>query len=265
MPWCSSYAGLKSAQDQHGVLDGGLADPHRLEAPLERGILLDHAVLLERGRADQVQVAAGEAGLEDVAGVHRPFAAAAGADDGVHLVDEDDELVLARGDLVHRLGEALLEVAAVAGAGEHRRQVERDDALVAELLGHGARDDRRGEALDDRGLADAGLADEHGVVLRAAAEDLDRLLDLVGAADDRVELAGAGARGEVGAVACRAWGCRMPRHPSRPSVAVAPLGATVSRMPWVRASAVTPARASTWPAGVSWASTSAKNRCSGST
>jgi hypothetical protein len=33
-------------------------------------------------------------------------------------------------------------------------------------------DDLLGQALDDRGLADAGLADEHRVVLGAAAEDL---------------------------------------------------------------------------------------------
>ena len=114
------------------------------------------------------------------------------------------------GDLVHRLGEALLEVAAVAGAGEHAGQVERDHALVAQLLGHGAVDDGRGESLDDRGLADAGLADQHRVVLGAAAQDLDRLLDLVGAADHRVELARAGARGQVGAelVEHRGLGCR---------------------------------------------------------
>ena len=45
------------------------------------------------------------------------------------------------------------------------------------------------------GLADAGLADEHRVVLGAAREDLDDALDLLRAADDRVELARA--RGAV--------------------------------------------------------------------
>src|SRR5207302_4404803 len=40
------------------------------------------------------------------------------------------------------------------------------------------------------GLADAGLADERGVVLRAAAEDLDDALDLLFAADHGVELLG---------------------------------------------------------------------------
>ncbi len=74
-------------------------------------------------------------------------------------------------------------------------EVEGDEALVLQALGHVAVDDALGEALDDRGLADAGLADEHRVVLGAAAEHLDDAADLVVAADDRIELAVAGARG----------------------------------------------------------------------
>ena len=60
--------------------------------------------------------------------------------------------------------------------------------------GHVAVDDPLGEALDDRGLADAGLADQDGVVLGAAGEDLDDAADLVVAPDHRVELAVLGGR-----------------------------------------------------------------------
>ena len=67
------------------------------------------------------------------------------------------------------------------------------DPAVAQRLGDVAGDDALGEALDDRGLADAGLADQHRVVLGAAGEDLDDAADLVVAADDRVELAVLGA------------------------------------------------------------------------
>ena len=202
--------GPQTAQDQHGILQGRLADAHRLEPALERGVLLDHAVLLQRGRADQVQVAAGESRLQDVPGIHRAVAAAAGADDRVHLVDEQDQLTGQARHLVHRRGQALLEVAAVTRAGEHRRKVESDHALVAQLLGHGAGDDRPGEPLDDRGLAHTGLADEHGVVLRPAAQDLDGLLDLILTPDDRVERTLARERGQVGAEAVqhRGRGCR---------------------------------------------------------
>jgi hypothetical protein len=61
-------------------------------------------------------------------------------------------------------------------------------------------DDALGRALDDRGLADAGLADQHRIVLAATGRDLDGLLDLLGAADDRVEPAGPCLPGQVAAV-----------------------------------------------------------------
>ena len=77
-----------------GVLDRRLIDHDRLEAALQGGVLLDVlAVLVERGGADAVQLAAGQHRLEQVAGVHRPFGLA-GADDGVQLVDEQDDLPL---------------------------------------------------------------------------------------------------------------------------------------------------------------------------
>ena len=62
-----------------------------LEAALERGVLLDVlAVLVERGRADRAQLAAGEHRLEQVGGVDRALGGA-GADDRVQLVDEEDD------------------------------------------------------------------------------------------------------------------------------------------------------------------------------
>ena len=137
--------------------------------------------------------------LEHVAGVHRALGRA-GADDGVHLVDEGDDLALGVGDLLEHGLEPLLELAAVLGAGDHRAEVERDEPLVLQALGHVALDDAPGEALDDGGLADAGLADEHRVVLGAARQHLDDAADLLVAPDDRVELAGAGGLGEVAAV-----------------------------------------------------------------
>ena len=71
----------------------GSPTQHLLEAPLQRRVLLDVlAVLVERGRADHPQLAAGEHRLEHVARVHRGLAGRAGTDDGVQLVDERDDL-----------------------------------------------------------------------------------------------------------------------------------------------------------------------------
>ena len=86
---------LQAAQDRDRVLDRRLTHVDRLEAPLEGGVLLDVlAVLVERGRADQTQLTAGEHRLDHVAGVDRAFGAAR-ADDRVQLVDEGDHLTLA--------------------------------------------------------------------------------------------------------------------------------------------------------------------------
>ena len=113
----------------------------------------------------------------------------AGADDGVQLVDEQDDLALRVGDfLEHRL-QPLLELAAVLRAGDERAHVERDDPLVAQAFGHVAADDPLRQAFDDRRLADARLADQHRVVLGAARQHLNHAPDLVVAADDRIELA----------------------------------------------------------------------------
>ena len=192
---------LEAAQDRDGVVDRRLAHVDLLEAALERGVLLDVlAVLVERGRADHAQLAAREHRLDHVAGVDRALGAA-GADDRVQLVDEGDDLAVAVDDLLEDGLQPVLELAAVLRAGDHRADVERDEALVAQALGHVALDDAAGEALGDGGLAHAGLADEHRVVLGAARQHLDDAADLLVAPDDRVELALAGVLGEVAAEA----------------------------------------------------------------
>ena len=192
---------LQAAQDADGVLDRRLGDVHLLEPALEGGVLLDVlAVLVERRGADHPQLAAGEHRLDHVAGVHRALGGA-GADDRVQLVDERDDLAGGVGDLLEHGLQPLLELAAVLGPGDHRADVEGDEALVLEALGDVAVGDAPGEALDDGGLADAGLTDQDGVVLRPPRQHLDDPADLVVAADDRVDLALAGAGREVLAVA----------------------------------------------------------------
>ncbi len=191
---------LQAAQDRDRVLDARLVHQHFLEAALERGILLDVlAIFVERGRADAMQLAARERGLQHVARIHGAFGLA-GADHGVQLVDEQDDLAfLLRQILQHGL-QPLFEFAAEFRAGDQRAHVEREDLLVLETLGHFAVDDALREAFDDRRLAHAGLADQHRIVLRAALEDLDRATDLVVATDDRIELAARRALGEIDGV-----------------------------------------------------------------
>ncbi len=188
------------AQDRDRLLDARLVDDDRLEAALERGVLLDVlAVLVEGRRPDRVELAAGQHRLEQVRGVHRALGRA-GTDDGVQLVDEEDDRAAGVLDLLEDGLQALLELASELRAGNEGAEIERDDPLVLECLGNVAADDPLGEAFGDRRLADAGLADQHRVVLRPAREDLHHATDLVVATDDGVELAGARLGGEVAAV-----------------------------------------------------------------
>ena len=158
---------LEAAEDRDRVRDRRLTDEDRLEAALERRVLLDVlAVLVERRRADRAQLAAREHRLQQVGRVDGAFGGT-GADDRVQLVDEEDDLAGRVLDLREDGLQPLLELAAVLRAGEERADVERPDALALEALGHVARDDALREPFDDRRLPHAGLADEHRVVLRA--------------------------------------------------------------------------------------------------
>ena len=191
---------LQAAEDGDRVLDGRLADVDLLEAALQGRVLLDVlAVLVERRGADHAQLAAGQHRLDHVAGVHGALGRA-GADDGVELVDEGDDLARGVGDLLEDGLEPLLELAPVLGPGEHAGDVEGDEALALQALGHVAVGDAPGQPLDDGRLADARLADEDRVVLRPAGEHLDDAADLLVPADDRVDLAVAGPLREVLAV-----------------------------------------------------------------
>ena len=118
----------------------------------------------------------------------------------MQLVDEEDDVAGRVLDLLEDGLQPLLELSAVLRPGEQRADVERPHALSLQPLGDVTGDDPLREPLDDRGLADARLADQDGVVLRPPREDLDHAANLVVAADDRVELARLGERGEIAAV-----------------------------------------------------------------
>ena len=188
---------LEPAQDRDRVLDRRLVDEDRLEAAGKRRVLFHMlAVFVERGRADAVQFAAGKRGLQQVGRIHRPIGLA-GADQRMHLVDEQDDLAVFRLHFVEHGLQPLLEFAAELGTRDQRAHVERHQLLVLERFRHVAIDDAQRQALGDGRLADAGLADQHRIVLGAARQHLDRAADFVVAADHRIELALAGLGGQV--------------------------------------------------------------------
>ena len=110
----------------------------------------------------------------------------------MELIDEEDDRALGFLDLLQDRLQPVLELAAVLRPRDHRAQVERHDALVLQSLRDVSHVDAPRQPLDDRGLPDAGLADQDGVVLRAARKDLDDAPDLLVSPDDGIDLPAAG-------------------------------------------------------------------------
>jgi hypothetical protein len=189
----------QALEDELGLLDGGLADLDGLEATLEGLVLLDVlAVLVYRGRADDLDLTARERRLEDGGGVYRALGGAR-PDEVVDLVYEQDDVAVV-GDLLHYLLEALLELAAVLGAGDERAEVKGVNLFVTEDLGYTPLGYLLGKPLDDGGLADPRLADDDGVVLGAPHQDLHDPGYLLAPPDNGVELVLLGVRREVAPV-----------------------------------------------------------------
>ncbi len=183
--------GLQPLQDLDRVGQRRLVHVDLLEAADERAVLLEELPVFLVGRgADAAELAGGERRLQQIGGVHRSAGRRAGADHRVDLVDEHDG-VLVRLKLLDDLLQPLLEIAAIARAGEKRAHIEREDGGALQNLRHVALDDLLGEAFGDRRLADAGVAHIERVVLVAPAEHLDGALQLKLAPDQRIDLAGA--------------------------------------------------------------------------
>ena len=191
---------LQAAEDGDGVLHRGLVYHHRLEPPLQGGVLLDIlAVLVESRRADAVELAPGQHGLEQVARVHAPLGLAR-PHDGVQLVDEQDDPALRLAHLVQDGLQPLLKLAPVLGARNQAAHVQGEDGLVLQRIGHVALDDPLGQPLSDGRLAHAGFTNQNRIVFCLSGQDADDVPDLVVPADHRVQLVLPGPLHQVGAV-----------------------------------------------------------------
>ena len=76
------------------------------------------AVFIERGCADGPKFATGELRLEQIRRIHRALAGT-GTDDGVKLVDKENDLPLGFSDFFEECLQALFKFSAVLSTGEH--------------------------------------------------------------------------------------------------------------------------------------------------
>ena len=118
----------------------------------------------------------------------------------MQLVDEQYDFALALLDFAQHGFQPFLEFAAELRAGDKRAHVERENRLVFQSLGHVAAHDTLRQPLGDCGLAHAGFADEHRVVLGLARKYADDVPYLAVAPDNGVELLLASPLHEVEAV-----------------------------------------------------------------
>ena len=187
-PVINLVALLQAAQDRDRVFHGRLVHHDRLETPLEGCVLLDVlAVLVQRRRTDTVQLAAGQHGLEHVAGIQRAVGLAR-TDDGMQLIDEQQDLAVGILHVLQHGLQTFLELAAVFCTGDQRAHIQGKNLLILQTLRHVAAGDPLRQALDDRRLADAGLTDQHRVVLGLSGQNPDHVPDLLITADDRIQL-----------------------------------------------------------------------------
>ena len=185
-------------QDLDRLVDGRLVDHDRLEPALQRRVLLDVlAVLVQGGGADALHLAAGQAGLRMLEASTAPSAAPAPTSVCSSSMNRIASLLARSSSMIFLSRSSNSPRYLVPATSEPMSRV--STRLSISVSGTSPRDDALGQALDDGRLADARLADQHRVVLGVAAEDLDDPLDLLLAADDRVELAGPGQLGQVDA------------------------------------------------------------------
>ena len=142
---------LKAAQNGDGVVDSRFAYEDGLEAARQCGVFFDVLVFGEGGRADAAQIAAGQRGLQHVGGVDGAFRGAC-AHQRMQFVDEADDFAVRVGDLLEHGFQTVFELTAELGAGHHGAEIDRDQFLVAQLIGDVALHDALGEAFDDGGL-----------------------------------------------------------------------------------------------------------------
>ena len=182
-------AALQAAQDGDGFLHRRLGHVDLLETARQGVIFLEYAaVFVVGGRADALQLPGGERGFEQVGRVQGPAGCGARADQRMDFVDEQDRVAIVQQLLQHRF-QALLEIAAIFGAGEQCAHVQRIHLAARQHLRHVTFDDAPRQAFGDGGLAHAGFAHQQRIVLAPPAQRLDHPFQFAFAADERIDFA----------------------------------------------------------------------------
>ena len=190
--------GTQALKDLDGFGNARLVHLDRLETTLQSRILLDVlTVLVGGGGANGLQFATGQHRLQHV-GSAKSAIRGTSAHNGMDLIDEQHD-VAAGLDLLEHLLQTLLEIATIPRASHHGSQIQRIDLLALQRLRNIAGIDLLRQTFDHGRLADTRLADQHRIVLGAAAQHHHHTLNLTRATNHRIKLAGGSFSGQIAA------------------------------------------------------------------
>ena len=123
---------FQTPKNGNGILHAGLANHDGLEAAFQSRVLFNvFTVFIQRRGPNAAEFAAGELGLQQVSGVHGPFALPC-THDGMKFVDEKDDFTFAARHFFEEGLEALFELTTKLGTGHHAAQVHANEALAFE-------------------------------------------------------------------------------------------------------------------------------------
>ena len=106
----------------------------------------------------------------------------------MQLINEQNNLAIAVLDILENRLQTLLKLTAVFCTRDQRTHVQRENLLILQIVRHIALHDALRETLDDRRLADAGLADQYRIVFCLSRQNPYDIADLLVSADDRIKL-----------------------------------------------------------------------------
>ena len=182
---------LQAAQNRNRVFHARLAHQHFLETTFQRGIFFNIlAVFVQRGRTDAVQFAARQGRFQHIARVHSAVCFTC-AHQCMNFVNKNQCIAIVLCQIVQHGFQALFKFAAVFRAGNQSRQIQYQQAFAAQGFGHFAVHDALRQAFHNRGFADTGFANQHGIVFGTPLQYLNGAADFVVTADNGVEFAAA--------------------------------------------------------------------------
>ena len=146
-----------------------------------------------------MQFAAGQHGFQQVAGIHSAVGLT-GANNGMQLIDEEDNLAFALLYFIQNGFQTLLKFAAELGAGYQGTHIQREQGLIFQVFRHIAGHNPQGQTFGNGGFTNAGFTDKAGVVLALSGKNPNYIADFLITANDGIQLLGAGGFGQVPAI-----------------------------------------------------------------